>query len=330
MLSKVGIICFAGSYTVALALEITRLLFRSGIRRVVMLGFAGAGLFAHTVYLYYQGWLAQGSPLSSMRDWYFVAAWVLVIVYLLLAYVRPKTPFGLILLPLVLALVGIGTFIANPAPIAREMATSVWGTIHGASIVLCTVALFIGFTAGLMYFYQARRLKSKLPPRGGLSLPSLEWLQRANSHALVVAVVMMGIGVASGAILNRIANARGDGRLAWDDPVVLVTVLTFVWLAIAAAFGAWYKPARQSRRVVYLTLVSFVFLVIALAVGLFLPTKHGPKPASEKAKEAAVVPKTSVIWATEGRRKSLYSLPLTPTLSRRERGTVSNFPGAMT
>jgi ABC-type uncharacterized transport system permease subunit len=246
-----------------------------------MLGVAGAGFVAHTAYLYYQGWIAQGSPLSSMRDWYFVAAWMLVAVYLLLACVRPKTPFGLILLPLVLALIGIGALVADPAPIARETATSVWGTIHGASIVLCSVALFVGFTAGLMYFHQARRLKSKRPPRGGLSLPSLEWLQRANSRALVVAVLMLGIGVASGAILNRTANARGDGRLAWDDPLVLATLLMFVWLAIAAAFGAWYKPARQGRRVVYLTLVSFVFLVIALAVGLLLPTKHGPKPQAK-------------------------------------------------
>ena len=32
MLSGVGIVCFAASYTVALALEVTRLFFRSGIR----------------------------------------------------------------------------------------------------------------------------------------------------------------------------------------------------------------------------------------------------------------------------------------------------------
>lgn len=282
MLSKVGIMCFAGSYLVALALEVTRLSFRSGIRGALMLGFAGAGLFAHTVYLYYQGWIAQGSPLSSMRDWYLAAAWVLVAIYLLLAYSRPKAPFGLILLPLVLALIGIGTFVADPAPIAREMATSLWGTIHGASIVLCTAALFVGFSAGLMYFHQTRRLKHKLPPRGGLSLPSLEWLQQVNSRSLVVAVLMMGIGVVSGAILNRIANARGDGRLAWDDPLVLITLLMFVWLAIAASFGAWYRPARQSRRVVYLTLVSFIFLILALAVGLFLPTRHGAQQAPAK------------------------------------------------
>ena len=54
MLSGVSTICFAASYAVALALEISRLLFRSGVRGAVMLGFAAAGLVAHTAFLYYR------------------------------------------------------------------------------------------------------------------------------------------------------------------------------------------------------------------------------------------------------------------------------------
>ena len=49
MLSRVGIICFAASYAIVLAMEVSRLLFRSGIRGAIMLAWAGAGLFAHTV-----------------------------------------------------------------------------------------------------------------------------------------------------------------------------------------------------------------------------------------------------------------------------------------
>ena len=69
MLERIEVICFAASYTVALVLEISRLLFRSGVRGTVMLGFAGAGLVAHSVYLYYRlhyrALSANGSPLSS-------------------------------------------------------------------------------------------------------------------------------------------------------------------------------------------------------------------------------------------------------------------------
>ena len=74
MLSGVSIFCFAASYAIALVLEVTRLLFRSGIRGAVMLGFAGAGLFAHTVYLFYrviESYQASGlvgAPLSSTQE----------------------------------------------------------------------------------------------------------------------------------------------------------------------------------------------------------------------------------------------------------------------
>ena len=95
MLSGVGIICFAASYAVTLALEVSRLLFRSGVRGAVMIGFAGAGLVAHSAYLYYQAQSAHGSPLSSEHDWYLIAAWVLVVVYLYLVCYHPRTAFGL-------------------------------------------------------------------------------------------------------------------------------------------------------------------------------------------------------------------------------------------
>ena len=67
MLSGVSTICFAASYAVALALEISRLLFRSGVRRVVMLGFAGAGLVAHTAFLYYRAVDASTKPPRRCR-----------------------------------------------------------------------------------------------------------------------------------------------------------------------------------------------------------------------------------------------------------------------
>ena len=52
MLSHVQIFCFLASYGVALALEVSRLWFRSSIRGMVMLGFVVAGWIAHTAFLY--------------------------------------------------------------------------------------------------------------------------------------------------------------------------------------------------------------------------------------------------------------------------------------
>ena len=203
MLSGVNIICFATSYAVALALEVSRLLFRSGVRGVVMLGFAGVGLVIHSAFLYHQAVKTTGSPLSSERDWYLLAAWALVVVYLYLVYYYPQNAFGLFLLPLALGLICAGAF-ADDTSFDEGRAARVWGAIHGTSILLATVAVLIGSAAGLMYLGQARRLKNKLPPIRGLKLPSLEWLQRANGRAIVVSVLMLGLGVLSGLVLNGV------------------------------------------------------------------------------------------------------------------------------
>ncbi|NQU20337.1 MAG: hypothetical protein HQ567_03575, partial [Candidatus Nealsonbacteria bacterium] len=156
MLEEVKIACFAASYMVALVLEISRLLFRSGVRGVVMVAFAGAGLVAHTAYLYHRAIRSPGSPLSSEQDWYLIAAWVLVCVYLLLVYYHPHAGFGLFLLPLVLGLIGVAWFFADQEPFPRGAASRVWGGIHGSSILLAVVSVLIGFAAGLMYLEQAR------------------------------------------------------------------------------------------------------------------------------------------------------------------------------
>ena len=141
-----------------MALEISRLLFRSGVRGAIMLGFAAAGLVAHTAFLYYRAVKAVhgevAAPLSSEHDWFLVAAWALVVVYLYLAVLRPKVPFGLFLLPLALGLIGAATFWATTEPLAREPASKIWGAIHGVSIVLAVVSVLVGFMAGLMYLGQ--------------------------------------------------------------------------------------------------------------------------------------------------------------------------------
>jgi ABC-type uncharacterized transport system permease subunit len=274
MLSRISTICFASSYAIAWALEISRLLFRSGVRGAIMLGFAAAGLVAHTAFLYYRAVNATGAPLSSEKDWFLVAAWALVVVNLCLAVLRPKVPFGLFLLPLALGLIGAATFWAPTEPLAREPASKVWGAIHGVSILLAVVAVLVGFMAGLMYLGQSRRLKHKHLPSGGLRLPSLEWLEKANSHAIVASMVMLGVGVLSGMILNLINRGEEAARLRWNDPVVLSTWLMFLWLLGAVVAIAIYRPARKGRKVAYLTVASFIFLVIMLAAGLFMDSRH--------------------------------------------------------
>ncbi len=277
MLSGVSTICFAASYAVALALEISRLLFRSGVRGAVMLGFAGAGLVAHTAFLYYRAVDALDKPPLRCRakrigiswrpggwSWSTCTS----------PSVHPKAPSACSCCRWRLALIGTATFLGQPDAAGPRAGLANLGgdprrldragggrradRIRGRTDVSRPGAA-----------PEAQDVATR-----GLRLPSLEWLQRTNSRAIVVSVLMLGVGVLSGMILNLI-NIRNEAvRLAWNDPVVVSTWLMFFWLLAAAVLGAVYRPARQGRKVAYLTVASFVFLVIMLAAGLLMDSRH--------------------------------------------------------
>lgn len=276
MLSGVQIICFAASYGVALLLELSRLLFRSGVRGAVMLGFAAAGLLAHTIFLGHRAASATGAPLSSQQDWYLLAAWLIVAFYLYLVYYFPRVPFGMILLPLALGLIGTGAYFASDQPMPPQPALRVWGSLHAGSMVLATVAVAVGFMAGMMYLLQVWRLKRKLPAGRGPKLPSLEWLERMNVRALAVSVIMLAVGVGSGFMMKA---TQAPGSLPWFDPVVISTALMFAWLVAALIVTKVARGRGSGRQVAYLTVASFVFLAAALAAGLLLDTQHGSRGA---------------------------------------------------
>ena len=123
----------------------------------------------------------------------------------------------------------------------------------------------IGFAAGLMYVIQAYRLKHKLPPKGKLRLPSLEWLQRFNRECLYVSAVLLLLGLLAGVVLKFNREAASVG---WMDPLVLWSAVLFSWLVGVGAFEYAYRPAREGHKVVYLTLASGILLVVAMAIVL--------------------------------------------------------------
>jgi ABC-type uncharacterized transport system permease subunit len=268
----VGITCFAASYAVALALEISRLVFRSRIRGALMLGFAGAGLFAHLLYLWHRAAVSGTLPLATAFDWYLLAAWVLAAVYLYLTFYHPQVPVGLFILPLVLGLIAAAYFLADDSRFTVDHASLWWGAAHGVLLLLGTIAVMIGFVSGLMYLLQASRLKHKRPASSGLRLPSLEWCEHVNGRAIVISVIMLTAGLLSGLVLNMLHPRQ---QIPWTDPVVISSTVTLLWLLAAGLFNALYRPARRGRKVAYLTVASFLFLVFSLTVALLVDTQHG-------------------------------------------------------
>jgi ABC-type uncharacterized transport system permease subunit len=281
MTTGVNMLCFTASYALALALEVLGLWIRPRWRRLATVIAVVAGLIAHTWYLAKRAGQSPWAPLASQHDWYLAAAWVLAVSYLGLVIYFPRAPMGLFLLPITLALIAAAYF-ANTEPLASADIPRVWGMLHGVLLMLGTVAVLLGFVAGVMYLVQSYRLKQKLPVAEWFRLPSLEWLERMNGRSLAAATVLVGLGFITG-VLTRLAQRDGGG-LPWRDPVVLSLSGMFSWLVAAEAFRLAYPAARRGRKVAYLTLAGFVFLVITLVAFLREDEVHGKPRALGRAR----------------------------------------------
>jgi ABC-type uncharacterized transport system permease subunit len=294
MLSGISIICFAACYGVALVLEAAGLKRRLAWHRMLLIFVTFAGVVAHTLYLSIGSKSTSALPLST-ADWVLWAAWLLSIVYFTALFYLPRTPTGVVLLPIVLVLI-LSSNWASAEPLAPERNFYTWGMIHGLTLLVGTVAVCVGFLAGLMYLLQSYALKHARSPINGLRLPSLEWLERINSGTLGLSAVLIALGFASGVVMS-VARHRGEAAYSlWKDPVVLSLAAMLLWLIAAEVFRFVYPAARRGRKVAYLTLASFVFLVIVLASFTLLDTVHGPSRDNNKSPQtsARLSPQTAI------------------------------------
>lgn len=288
-LQNISITCFAASYAVVFALEISRIFFDVSFRKYVRVGFAAAGLFAHSVFLVLQGKLVLGSNglwLGSWFGWCLATAWILAFAYIWISARQPKSVIGLFLIPLILGLIGLGVGFGTENQFNSIEAKSIWNMVHGFALLLGTAIVALGFVFGVVYVVQSRRLKHKSPQSKHFRLPSLEWLQKSSEYSLVISTFLLAIGLISGIAINWTNQTdgalSGGGTIAWSNPVIWSSGILFSWLLLVSIFSFCYQPSRQGRKVAYLVIASFLFLVLELAIVWWV----GHATASSKSKVA--------------------------------------------
>ena len=248
-----------------------------------MLLFVVAGIVAHSFYLAReaQSGLSGGAPLSSWYHGCLILAWLLAVAFLAVSLQKKPTAVGLILLPTILALVVVAQLFPRTPQLSSESSYRLWSMSHGIALLLGTAAVVAGFVAGNLYLWQSYRLKKKRVLSAGLRLPSLETLQRISEGSLVTSCCLLLVGLVSGVLLNW--RRADEDILMWSDPVVWPSAVLLIWLIAALTFNAFYRPARQGRKVAYLTMASFVFLGLVLAIMLLFPSSHGGHTPSRAA-----------------------------------------------
>ncbi len=264
MLDRVTLLCFFGSYLVALALEATRLLKRVPINQWAALLVTTAGFVAQTAYLLVRSRTADLPPLlSSTHDWLLVLAWLAILMYLFVIGIDRRLGIGLFVLPIVLVLVGAAHFVDATLDV-RLNSERGWGMLHASLLVLGVAGIGLGFVLSLMYLVQHRRLKHKQPWGEGLELPSLERLSRWNWWAVVISVPLLTLGMAIGVGLS-IHSQGMPQAVRLSEPSILISGL--VWGVMIVLF-IWLLMSHHlsGKLVAWRTAWAFGFLLVTLIV----------------------------------------------------------------
>jgi ABC-type transport system involved in cytochrome c biogenesis permease subunit len=267
---NVGIVCFLASYSLAMFAELSRLKWRSRVSHWLMLGLTSAGLAAHTIYLLVRAQTTDLPPLlSSAHDWLLVLAWLTVTVYLVVTLLESDLAAGIIVLPLVVALVVASLFVTRSSAMQISPDQG-WTMLHVSLLVFGIGGILVGLVAGLMYLWQHYRLKHRQTLQPGLTLPNLERLEKLNRLAILVSVPLLTFGMALGfgLIVMSPDNTEAGGRLM-RDPLVIGSAIG--WILMAGIF-AWLARSRvePGRQVARLTVWSCGFLLLTVIGGQVL------------------------------------------------------------
>jgi ABC-type uncharacterized transport system permease subunit len=285
VLDRLSVLCFAGTYGLALLAELARFFVHSSIRWYIAIGLMALGWLVQTAFL---ANLALKNPLMLVTTAFesiMVLSWIVALIGLYLMVRSPKpVAVGVFVLPLVLVLVTAGWFAPRQSDwLEWGGVIAFWGTVHGIFLLGGAVFTCVAFFAGLMYLVQMRRLKAKRPSRFSLALPSLEQSERINRGAITIAFPLLTFGLLIGIVVSMVPRAPGNGgaiahTLQWTDPKVLSALL--MWLVFAVLLHARFRPAMRGKSVMLLTMVAFGFLVFTWVgvEALRLRTAHGSPP----------------------------------------------------
>jgi len=277
-MDRLTVLCFGGTYGLALASELARFVVRGAARWYLTVGLTVLGWLVQTAYLANLAWVQRKVPITSAFESLMVLSWIFALIGLYLMVRSPKPmAVGVFILPLVLGLVVAGQ-LASPRDGWHEWGsvTRFWGTVHGLFLLAGAVSTCMAFAAGLMYLVQSNRLKHKRPPRFGFALPSLEQSARLNRGAITVAFPLLTCGLLIGVILDFASRGQtARVPLSWTDSKVISALA--MWLVFAVLLHARFRPAMRGRSLMVLTIIAFGFLVFTwIGVDVLnLPTAHG-------------------------------------------------------
>jgi len=190
-----------------------------------------------------------GPSLSSL-------AFLIAIGSLIVATVGRVGPLGLVLVPVVAAVLGAALLVGLEPQGEVRTFQGAWFVLHVVLAFAGYVALTVAFAAGLMYLLQFRQLKSKRFGAIFRFFPPLDTLERIGTRALLVGFPALTVALLlATAWVTRFPEpaSPGNSHVVWG-------VLT--WAVILVALLARVGGGRRGHRGALVSVLGFVVVVL--------------------------------------------------------------------
>jgi cytochrome c-type biogenesis protein CcsB len=176
----------------------------------------------------------------------------------LVAYARYRiASLGVFAFPAIFLMTFVAVLSVGGSTEISPALNSNWIYVHAPLVILGFAALFMTFTAAVMYLIQERGLKLKHVTMLTNLLPSLDICDDLAYRSLAVGFPLMTLGVLSGALWAQ--EALGAARWTGDVKVLLSFLTWFIYLGLIhyRLIAGW-----RGRKAAYLAIAGFIGVLV--------------------------------------------------------------------
>jgi ABC-type uncharacterized transport system permease subunit len=249
MMERLWLIFATAGYGIAFVLALGRLrerLFRPSGAQFATFAVA---LALHTVFLIERGAKIGHCPLTNLLEVLAFLAWAIGVFYLVLGPLYHITLLGVLTAPLLCGLLVMAQVL--PAAAARIPAPNgYWVELHASLTMMAYGALGLAALTGVVFLIQDHCLKRKRFASWIANLPALKELARVNRRILLLGLILLTAGLASG---FAAPGGHDVVKTAWS---------ALVWGLYVAIFGASHLGRLSGRKTALASAAVYVFVLL--------------------------------------------------------------------
>ena len=250
-----------GFYSVGLLCALVALIRQSGLHRIALPAMS-IGMIFQFVSLAETVMPAGPLALTSMHSAESLLGLLVMAAFMVVYVVYRTTSPGIVIFPLVFLVTFAAATHQQPFLLTSPVLGG-WLIAHITLIFAGYAALFLSFTASILYLIQERRLKAKEAGQAISRLPALQQIDDIGYRSLLLGFPFMTLGLVAGMV---VAQGR-FGHLDVLDPKILLSIL--MWAVYMIMLYTRWNAGWRGRRAAYLATGAFVIALIAWSANYF-------------------------------------------------------------